>query len=134
MNFGIDCTNDNTTDTDQEPDNQTPKSIHSRDEENTENDIIIYYEPSNPAYKRFYIEPNPCSSTQPQTSSAKLTRTEIEKSYFKLDSVMKPIKSCSHYKVFELEEIATKLGINPVEFKRKQDLYQKITESLAVHI
>lgn len=131
MKFGIDRTNE------VPDDNQMRDSINSIDavnRDNIENDIIIYYEPSNPSYKRFYIDPNPHSfAQQQQTSSAKLTKIEIEKSYFELDSVMKPIKSCGHYKVFELEEIAGKLGINPADFKRKQDLYQKITESLAIH-
>lgn len=100
-------------------------------------DMIIYFEPSNPSHKRFYIEPKTSNiysrgnESQDQILNVTFTsRTEIENKYFELESIMRPIKSCSHYKVIELQEIAVKLGINIAEFKRKPELYQAIIERI----
>jgi hypothetical protein len=46
-----------------------------------------------------------------------------------LESYLKPLKSISNYKVEELEELATKMGIYDGKKKyKKTDLYQEISE------
>lgn len=56
---------------------------------------------------------------------------EMKEKYVVLDSYLKPLKSMTHYKVEELEEIARKLGIyNENKKYKKAELYQLVGDML----
>ena len=55
----------------------------------------------------------------------------MKQSRYKLDCVIKPLYSMSHYKVNDLHDIIQQLGISMVEDKpKKADLYKMIEERI----
>jgi hypothetical protein len=57
---------------------------------------------------------------------AKALHQEIRTSFYRMESLAKPVKAVSAYKVHELKEICTKLGMTDVSGKTKTELYETI--------